>query len=107
LIVPLDDKAQVEACFGPFANSANLDARWVHGLHRTHHRLGAWFALYVPYAQKLFWTHLIVPLDDKAQVEACFGPFANSDNLDARWVHGLHRTYHRLKNHFGLNRWDS
>jgi hypothetical protein len=39
-------------------------------------------------------------LDDKAQVEARFGPFGDSANLDARYVHGLRRTYHRLKNHF-------
>ena len=26
-LVPLDDKAQVEACFAPFGDSANLDAR--------------------------------------------------------------------------------
>jgi hypothetical protein len=25
-------------------------------------------------AQKSFWTHLMVPLGDEAQVEACFGP---------------------------------
>ena len=26
-LVPLDDEAQVEACFVPFGDSANLDAR--------------------------------------------------------------------------------
>ena len=26
-LVPLDDKAQVEACFAPLGDSANLDAR--------------------------------------------------------------------------------
>ena len=26
-LVPLDDEAQVEACFAPFGDSANLDAR--------------------------------------------------------------------------------
>jgi hypothetical protein len=26
------DMAQVEACFGPFGDSAHLDARLVHGL---------------------------------------------------------------------------
>ena len=29
-------------------------------------------------------THLMVPLGDKAQVEARFGPFRDSANLDAR-----------------------
>ena len=28
----------------------------------------------VPEAQKSFWTHSMVPLGDKAQVEAHFGP---------------------------------
>jgi hypothetical protein len=36
----LGDEAQVEARFGPFKDSANLDK--VHGLRRTYHRLGNW-----------------------------------------------------------------
>ena len=40
----------------------------------------------------------MVLLGDEAQVEACFGPFGDSANLDARSVHGLRRTYHRLRN---------
>ena len=35
-------------------------------------------------AQKLFWTHQMVLLGDKAQVEARFGPFGDSVNLDSR-----------------------
>ena len=46
-------------------------------------------------------------LGDKAQVEAHFGPFGDSANLDARWVHGLRRTYHRLRNCFGRTQWNS
>jgi len=38
----------------------------------------------VPEAQKSFWTHSMVPLGDEAQVEARFGPFGHSANLDAR-----------------------
>ena len=38
----------------------------------------------------------LVLLGDEAQVEARFGPFKHSANLDARYVHGLRRTYHRL-----------
>jgi hypothetical protein len=38
---------------------------------------------------------------DEAQVEARFSPFGDSANLDARLVHGLRRTYHRLGNNFG------
>ena len=35
-------------------------------------------------AQKMFWTHQMVLLSDDAQVEARFGPFGDSANLDAR-----------------------
>ena len=45
---------------------------------------GSWFALDVPLAHKSFWTHPMVTLGYKAQVEAYFGPFGDSANLDAR-----------------------
>ena len=38
-MVPLVE-AQVEAHFGPIEQSANLDARLVHGSRLTYHRLG-------------------------------------------------------------------
>jgi hypothetical protein len=50
----------VESRFFPVEDSVNV---------------GAWFVLDVPYAHKSFWTHSMVPLCDKAQVEAHFGPF--------------------------------
>ena len=53
---------------------------------------------------EIFWTHPMVLLGDKAQVDACFCPFGDSAKIDARYVHGLRRTYHRLKNHFGHTR---
>ena len=46
-------------------------------------------------------------LGDMAQVEARFGPFGDIANLDARKVHGLRRTYHRLGHHFGRTRRNS
>jgi hypothetical protein len=49
----------------------------------------------------------MVLLGDEAQVEACFGPFGDSANLDARQVHGLRRMNHRLGNHFGRTLWNS
>jgi hypothetical protein len=49
----------------------------------------------------------MVLLGDEAQVDARFGLFGDSANLDARLVHGLRRTYHRLRNRFGLARWYS
>jgi hypothetical protein len=41
--------------------------------------------------------HPMVLLGDEAQVDTCFGLFGDSSNLDARLVHGLRGTYHRLK----------
>jgi hypothetical protein len=38
---------------------------------------------------------------DEAQVEARFGSFGDTANLDARQVHDLHQMYHRLEIHFG------
>ena len=46
-------------------------------------------------------------LGDGAQVEARFGPFGDSANLDAREVHGLHRTNPRVANCFGRTGWIS
>jgi hypothetical protein len=40
-------------------------------------------------------------LGDEAQLEARFGPFGDSTTLDARLVHGLRQTYHRLGNSIG------
>jgi hypothetical protein len=54
----------------------------------------------VPDTKKLFSMHPMELQDEEAQVEACFGPFEDSANLDTRYVHGLRRTYHRLKNRF-------
>jgi hypothetical protein len=61
----------------------------------------------VPQAQKSFWMHTKELLGDLGHVESCFGLFVDSANLDAREVHGLRRTYQRLKNHFGRTRWNS
>jgi hypothetical protein len=63
----------VTARFGPFEDSANLDARQVHGLHRTYHRL-----------RKSFYTQPMKLLGDVGHVESHFGPFGDSANLDAR-----------------------
>ena len=42
----------------------------------------------------------MVLLGEEAQVEDRFSPFRDSGNIAARWVHGLRRTYHRLRNYF-------
>jgi hypothetical protein len=39
-------------------------------------------------------------LSEMGRVESCFSPFGDSVNVSAREVHGLHRTYHRHRNHF-------
>jgi hypothetical protein len=43
-------------------------------------------------------------LADEAQVEARFGPLGDSATLDARLVHSLRRTFHRLGNSIGGTR---
>jgi hypothetical protein len=72
-MVLLRDEAQVDARLGPFEDSANLDARLVHG-----------FALNIPQAQKSFWTHLIEHLGDVGHVESHFGLFRDSVSISAR-----------------------
>jgi hypothetical protein len=44
-------------------------------------------------------------LGDEAEMEACFGPFGGSSNLDE--VYGLRQTFHMLRNQFGRTRWYS
>jgi hypothetical protein len=44
---------------------------------------------------------MLVLLGEGAQVDARFGLFGDSANLDARSVHGLHGTYQMLGNQFG------
>jgi hypothetical protein len=46
----------------------------------------------------------MVPLGDEALVEACFGPFRDSANLNARQVHGLRQMSQMPGNHFGHTR---
>jgi hypothetical protein len=49
----------------------------------------------------------MILLRDVRQVEARFGPFGHSVNLDTRWVHGLCGTSNRLRNHFTHSLWNS
>jgi hypothetical protein len=42
-MVLLGDGAQLEAHFDPFGDSANLNARYVHGSCQTDHRLRNYF----------------------------------------------------------------
>jgi hypothetical protein len=72
-MVLLGDNAQVDARFGPFGDSANLDARLVHG-----------FVLNIPYAQKSFWTHPIEHLGDVGHMESHFGLFRDSVSIGVR-----------------------
>jgi hypothetical protein len=48
-----------------------------------------------------------VLLGDEAQLEAHFGLFGDSANINARLVHGLRQKYQRLRNHFRHTRWNS
>jgi hypothetical protein len=49
----------------------------------------------------------MVLLGYEALLAARFGLFRYSANLDARQVHDLHITYHRLRNSFGRTGWKS
>jgi hypothetical protein len=57
--------------------------------------------------QKLFLTHRMELLGDVGRVESYFIPFGDTDNLDARLVHGLRQTYHSLRSHYGRTGWNS
>ena len=46
-------------------------------------KIGARFAPNVPQAWKSFWAHPMVLFGDVSHVEARFGPFGDSVNLDA------------------------
>jgi hypothetical protein len=46
----------------------------------------------------------MVLLGDVGQVEARFGLFGDSINLEERQVHGLRQIYLRLQNRFGQTR---
>ena len=63
----------MEAHFGPFGDSANLDARSAHGLRRTSHKLRNRFG---PTRWKL--------LADMDRVESSFGPFGDGVSVDVR-----------------------
>jgi hypothetical protein len=69
-MVLLGDEAQVDACFSLFGDSANLDARWVHGLRRMYHMLG-----------NRCWTHPMDLLGDVSHVESRFSLFGDSVSI--------------------------
>jgi hypothetical protein len=46
--------------------------------------MGARFVPNIPQAKKSFWTHLMELINDEAQIEAHFGLFVDSANLDSR-----------------------
>ena len=72
-MVLLGDEAELEARFGSFGDSANLDARSAHGLRRSYHKLGNHFG---PTRWKL--------LADIGRVESIFGPFGDGVSVDVR-----------------------
>jgi hypothetical protein len=42
-------------------------------------------------------------VSDVGRVESCFSPFGDNVSVSPRLEHGLHRTYHRHRNHFWTN----
>jgi hypothetical protein len=92
-VVLLGDEAQVGASFVPLEMVVNLiqDGCMV----CAKHTIGSEIILDTPNGTP----------NDEAQVEARIGPFGDCANLDE--VHGLRRTYHRLRNRFGRIQWNS
>ena len=62
----------IESHFGVLRDSISFGARYVR------------FAPNAPKSKKPFWKHLFILLGEEAQVEAWFGLFRESANLDAR-----------------------
>jgi len=62
----------MEYRFGVLRDCISFGARYVHGLHQMHQ------------SKKPFWKLLLVLVGEEAQVEARFGLFRDSANLDAR-----------------------
>ena len=63
----------MESRFGVLRDSISFGARYVHGFDPN-----------APKSKKPFWKHLLVLLGEEAQVEARFGLFRDSANVDAR-----------------------
>ena len=63
----------MESRFGVPRDSISFGARYVHGLRLMHQSL-----------RNYFLKHMLVLLGEEAQVEARFGLFRESANLDAR-----------------------
>ena len=61
----------MECHFGPFGNNVSVGARLVHDLGQTYHN------------SEIILAHQMVLLGDEAQVEARFGLFGGSANLDS------------------------
>jgi hypothetical protein len=59
-MVLLRDEAKVKAHFGLFGDSANFDAREVHGLCQMHPRLRNYFGRtqWYSYVTRLKWKHV-------------------------------------------------
>jgi hypothetical protein len=69
--------------------------------------IGAWFAPYVPQAQKLFWMHRMVLLGDEAQIEAHFGLFGYNVSFSANRCTVCAKNTIALENNFGHSGWYS
>ena len=49
--------------------------------------------------------HPMELLDDVCHMESRFSLFRNSVSFSARYMHGLHRMHHSLRNHVGSTCW--
>ena len=72
-MVLLGDMGPVESRFRAFGGGVSVGARLVHDLRQTYH------------GSEIILAHQMVLLGDEAQVQASFGPFRDSANLDVDW----------------------
>jgi hypothetical protein len=56
---------------------------------------------------EIIFMHPMELLGDVGHVESYYSLFRDSVTVDSRWVHGLCKTYHRLRNHIGRTQWNS
>ena len=83
-MVLLRDEAHVEAHFGAFGDSVNLDARY-----------------------KSFWTHPMELLGDVGLVESRIGPFGDNVSVSSDRGTVCAKMYDWLRNCFGHTQWYS
>jgi hypothetical protein len=81
-------------------------------IHGNLLRQTRWYFWVILVKWKLILVNLDIVLISRqgrctVRVKCTIRLFGDSVNLDARWVHGLRRMYHRHGNHIGRTQWNS